>query len=90
MNEIPESMEVVIEDRRRAAADMSDYQLDVFYAVASARRDVATAYGLAETAAIHDEVARAYDFVRTCRAQVIREIDSMTFPEETSESEPPC
>lgn len=82
MSDTPESIEVQIEGMRRNAAGLSDYDLDVALAVAVARRNVAAAHRMPQTAEVWADLTIALDDVRRMRAAALREIAALTGPPE--------
>lgn len=77
---VPESIETQVERIRRHAGGLSAFHLDEQLAVASARRNVAAAHGLAIAAAAWQDVALALTEVRRMRAEAGREIEDLTSP----------
>ena len=78
--EIPASREVVFEQIRRRADELSAYDLDEQLAVAVARRDVAGAHARGTSADMWNDLAIMLADIRETRAQVAREVDELTGP----------
>ena len=74
------SLEVQLEQVRRDAAGLSDFDLDEHLALVVARRDVAAAHGRARSAEVWNDAAILLADVRTDRATFAREIEEMTGP----------
>lgn len=79
-DEIPESVEGMVEGLRRGAAGLDDYHLDLSLAMARTRRDVAAAHLLPETAATWQDVTLALDEVRQMRTEARCELEDLTGP----------
>lgn len=77
---IPPSIEVQLEQVRRDAAGLSDFDLDEHLALLVARRDVAAAHGRARSAEVWNDAAIALADVRTNRARHASEIEELTGP----------